>query len=77
MKREARPISRREFFRSLSRYALLSGLAAGAAVVVGRRAGAGGQTCDRGGICRGCPAFTDCGLPQALSARQHGMEANR
>lgn len=63
--------NRREFLRGGARYALLAGLAAVSAVLV-RRRGAGllGQTCINQGICRGCGAFEDCGLPQALSAKQ-------
>jgi len=28
------------------------------------------QVCENQGICRGCSLFTDCGLPQALSAKE-------
>ena len=33
-------------------------------------AGLPGQDCVNRGICRGCPSFAGCGLPQALSARR-------
>jgi len=60
--------NRREFLRGSARYALLAGLGAVSAVLVRRRgATLPGQTCTNQGICRGCGAVTDCGLPQALS----------
>jgi hypothetical protein len=63
--------TRRDFLRGGVRYALLAGLAAVSATVAGRRANRlPGQTCISQGICSGCPVFTDCGLPQALSAKQ-------
>ena len=63
--------NRREFLRGGARYALLAGLAAVSAVLV-KRSGASlsGQTCINQGICRGCGAVGDCGLPQALSFKQ-------
>lgn len=65
------PASRREFLRDGARYALLAGLGAVSATL-GKRSGGqfAGQTCINQGICRGCAAFTDCGLPQALSAKE-------
>ena len=64
-----RPIERRAFLRSGVRYGLLAGLAAVVArSVSGGRLGR--QDCSNQGVCRGCPAYADCGLPQALSARQ-------
>ena len=63
--------SRREFLRGGVRYALLAGLAAVSAMVAGRRnQRLPGQTCVNQGICRGCGVFEECGLPQALSAKQ-------
>ena len=67
--------SRRDFLRGGARYALLAGLGAVSATLVRRSGGKlAGQTCSNQGICRGCGAFTECGLPQALSAKQakHG-----
>jgi len=63
--------NRREFLRGGFRYALLAGLATVSAVLA-RKPGAAlpGQACINQGICRGCGAFEDCGLPQALSAKQ-------
>jgi hypothetical protein len=70
-----RGASRREFVRDAFRYALLTGLAAVSAVLVRRRRETlPGQTCINEYICRGCTAFTDCGLPQALSAKQAQQE---
>lgn len=63
--------NRREFLRGGFRYALLAGLAAVSAVLVKQRGTSlPGQTCINQGICPGCGAFEDCGLPQALSAKQ-------
>ena len=31
------------------------------------------EVCSNAGICRGCAAFGDCGLPQALSAKRAGV----
>ena len=69
------PMGRREFLRGGLRYGLLVGFAAMAA-----RAFSGGrlakQDCTNQGICRGCPGYTDCELPQALSAKQAVPVAN-
>jgi hypothetical protein len=72
------PLKRREFLRTLGRGLLLAGIGALALRLLGpgifRRRGGGrtlrGQTCINLGVCRGCSAFSGCGLPQALSARQ-------
>ena len=62
--------NRREFMRDGFRYALLTGLAVVSATLFKRSGGRlSGQTCINQGICRGCTAFTNCGLPQALSAK--------
>ena len=63
--------SRREFVRSSFRYALLTGLGVVSAALL-RKNGArlSGQSCINQGVCSGCTVFTDCGLPQALSAKQ-------
>ena len=63
--------SRREFMRDGFRYAVLTGLAAVSATLYQRSGGKlSGQTCINQGICGGCTAYTGCGLPQALSAKQ-------
>jgi hypothetical protein len=63
--------NRREFMRDGFRYAVLTGLAAVSATLFKRSGGKlSGQTCINQGICRNCTAYTRCGLPQALSARQ-------
>jgi len=63
--------SRREFLRGGLRNALLAGLAAVSATLARNPASRlPGQTCINQGICRDCGAFDDCGLPQALSAKQ-------
>ena len=62
---------RRQFLRDGLRYAILGGLAAVGGKLVARQAARpAGQTCVSAGICRGCAAFDDCGLPQALSAKE-------
>lgn len=59
---------RRDFLRRLVRGALLAGLLGGTAALTARDR----ETCTNRGICRGCAAYDDCGLPQALSAKQAG-----
>ena len=61
---------RRGLLRDIIRYAALIGLGViGGAAVRRRRALRDGDCLNRG-ICRGCEALDDCGLPQAVSARQ-------
>jgi hypothetical protein len=62
---------RRQFFRDGLRYAILAGLAAVSGKLIARQAARpSGQVCISAGICRGCEAFDDCGLPQGLSAKE-------
>jgi hypothetical protein len=62
---------RRQFLRDGLRYAVLGALAAVSGKLVARQAARpAGQVCISAGICRGCEAFDDCGLPQALSAKE-------
>lgn len=62
---------RRQFLRDGLRLAILGGLAAVSGRLAGRVAARpAGQLCISAGICRGCAAFEDCGLPNALSAKQ-------
>jgi hypothetical protein len=65
------PESRREFFRSGVRYAVLGTLTVGA-LILGRRSVTRlpNQTCVNQGFCGGCSAYAGCGLPQALSRKQ-------
>jgi hypothetical protein len=71
-------VTRREFLTTLARGLLLIGIGALAVKLLGvrlgrRRVGSptrSGETCINRGICRGCTAFSGCGLPQALSARR-------
>jgi hypothetical protein len=61
---------RRQFLRDGLRYAILGGLAAISGKLIARQAARpAGQVCISAGICRGCEAFDDCGLPQALSVK--------
>lgn len=63
--------NRREFLRGGLRYALLTAVGAVSATLVKRSGGQlSGQTCINQGLCGGCGAFADCGLPQALSAKE-------
>lgn len=63
--------SRRQFLRGGARYTLLTALGAVSAILFKRSGGKlSGQTCVNQGICSKCTAFTGCGLPQALSAKQ-------
>ena len=62
---------RRQFLRDGLRWAILGGLAAVGGRLAGREAARpAGQVCISAGICRGCAAFEDCGLPNALSAKE-------
>lgn len=70
--------SRREFLRGGARYALLTALGAVSATLVQRSGGQlAGQTCINQGICRGCGAFADCGLPKALSVKEFSSRSRR
>jgi hypothetical protein len=61
---------RRQFLRDGLRYTVLGVLAAVSGKLVARQAARpAGQVCISAGICRGCEVFEDCGLPQALSAK--------
>ena len=69
--------SRRQFLRDGLRLAILGGLAAVGGKLAGRAvAQPAGQSCISAGICRGCAAFEDCGLPNALSAKQAPGHSN-
>ncbi|MHB9132466.1 MAG: hypothetical protein ACYDBB_15455 [Armatimonadota bacterium] len=57
---------RRRFLKNIVRFTLLGAMTGGIGALVSRR----GETCVNAGICRGCSAFSDCGLPQALSAKE-------
>jgi len=58
--------SRRDFFRSAARY---GGLVTLGAAFLWLERSRNRQTCVNNSICAGCAAFTDCGLPAALSAK--------
>lgn len=59
-------MTRRRFFADAGRYLVAALLAGGVGALVKRS----GETCINHGICNGCSAFSDCHLPQALSARE-------
>jgi len=73
---QGRTTDRREFFSALARGVVLGVLGAGAFALATRpedpAADPTAQSCDRSGLCRGCPAVRQCGLPQALSAKAGG-----
>ena len=61
---------RREFLREGLRYTILGGLAVISGKLIARGANRPkGQVCISDGICRGCAAYEDCELPNALSAK--------
>ena len=60
--REPRQFTRRDF----ARHGALAAIGAIAARLFVKHSR---EKCTNDGICRGCTQFTDCGLPQALSAR--------
>ncbi len=68
-------ISRRQFFGTLLRLAVLGGIGTLAARLLGFGRGRPGETCVNQGVCRGCSAFAGCGLPSALSARERASWA--
>lgn len=62
---------RREFLRTIGRYAAVAAVGTTSAFLLIRKArGNEENKCTSRGICDGCKSFTDCGLPQALSAKQ-------
>jgi hypothetical protein len=67
----SKAISRRTFLKSAARLAAAGGLAllAWRLLGFGRWGKRTREICVNEGICRGCPTFTLCGLPAALSAR--------
>jgi hypothetical protein len=63
--------NRRQLFAGALRYATLGLLGAGAwSVAAKRRRLLREGKCVNGGICSGCEVFEECGLPQALSAKE-------
>ncbi len=63
--------TRRQLLRRVLRHASLAVLGAGGglAVIKRRRLVREGK-CINNGVCSGCGAFDECGLPRALSAKQ-------
>jgi len=64
--------SRRTFLRTVSRGAILGGLAL-LGIALARRSVRADQTCTGQGYCRGCRRIEDCVLPQAQSAKRAGV----
>lgn len=64
-------IHRRDFFSMLLHRAALAALAIlGAVLVFKKRNPTVQQVCVNQGLCRGCAQWAQCGLPQALSAKE-------
>lgn len=61
---------RREFLKSVGRYAALGGLVFGLGMLVKGSDDRPLDTCVSDGICRNCADLKNCGLPQALSFKQ-------
>lgn len=62
---DSRHQERRDFLKNALRLLALGVLGFGTGALIMQR----GEKCSNAGICRGCAAFDDCGLPQALSAK--------
>lgn len=62
---------RRDFLKTLTRLGLAGGLVGGGAHLALRKPAVNpaDHICIGQGLCRGCKAFSGCGLPQALSAK--------
>jgi hypothetical protein len=65
------PETRRAFFVQLGRLGAFGalGLLTGS-LVARRRVTLPNQDCTNKGVCRGCDAFADCGLPSALYTKR-------
>jgi len=62
--------SRRELLRAAGRVGAFGALGAlGGALLA--RGGGRADACARDGLCGACPAFDNCGLPEARRARQN------
>lgn len=72
-------INRRDFFITLGRYAALTGLGVGIGKLIIHRPAEATQShvCISKGLCDGCGVFDNCGLPQALSAKQAGVKVEQ
>ncbi len=68
--------NRREFFRSVGRYAVL-GIMTTAGVLLAKRGGIDRTTqrCTNKGVCCNCGSYKRCRLPAALSAKQAMTES--
>jgi hypothetical protein len=63
---------RREFLRTIGRYAATAAVGTASAFLLIRKArnNEKAHRCTNRGICDGCSTFDGCSLPQALSAKQ-------
>ena len=62
-------MNRRDFFKGLARNLALGALLGGGVSLV-RKPASRREKCASDGICARCAVLPNCGLPQALSARQ-------
>jgi hypothetical protein len=69
--------NRREFLCDVGRVLTLGLLAGGAAALITKAGTRRIETCVNNGVCRGCGELSDCGLPQALSAKRDGLNNGR
>lgn len=65
---------RREFLRSVGRKAIAGLLVFGTGSLIAKKSAKSIEECTRDGICRGCGDLADCGLPQALSYKEHASK---
>ncbi len=62
--------TRREFIRTTGRLAVLGLFGFFGSRLLRKTSFKLGEICINESICGGCTVYTDCGLPQALSAKQ-------
>ena len=65
--------SRRELFRSISRWSALAAVVAGAAWLIRRARWGRAGDAGRGALCARCPVLMNCTLPRAEAARRQGV----
>ena len=70
-------MTRREFLRTLGRLGALGGLALLGARLLHGKPRPTAETCVNDSVCRGCPVFASCWLPQALSMKEEAPWAHR
>lgn len=61
---------RRALLGKAARWLALGVIGGGVLALVARKASQASEECSNDGLCRGCPSYTGCGLPTALSMKQ-------